>query len=609
MNQAVRVLSPPSEIDRALTSASQGCEDPLNSDSPDDVLQTDTVMDAWDQLFAENDNLLLSSRRSKVDLSSLHPGPVDVLRLWQIYLDHINPLLKVSYIPELQPRVVNAVSQLNDVGESLEALLFGIYCVSIQSLSTEECEATLGAPKEDLLRAYLFGSKQALLNCNITRTADRECLTALLLYLVLLIPAPSWVRRVLIFAQVSIGSTTDPRSVSSVFSVAVRLAQRMGLHSEAANLKHPVLEAEMRRRLWWALVLFDARIGELADNKSTALSPTWDCRRPLNVNDSDLWPRMTDAPAAHSQPTEAIFVVLRSHLGDFIRYADFYLDFNAPAVRSLARYHHRQQDPDSMPRLETVIGDGYLQCCDEKNPLQLFTAWVTRGTIAKYNLLAYYSSCSWTSDPPSEKHRDVAMSYALDILHYDTQIHTSPLTRGYQWLLQFYFPFPAYVHLAQELKRRPFGTLAHQAWDAMAANYNARFDSPSPSNPLFRLLSRIILQAWRPREAAFHSPGEDTTPPVIVASIRRQMALSPSPTESSDCIDGVPLPQPEFPDADQIGSMPGPFGPYQLNDWDLTTTDSMSLSTMAALEGPAADSDVKLDFYQVDWALGGPYGL
>ncbi|KAJ5509759.1 hypothetical protein N7527_011902 [Penicillium freii] len=43
------------------------------------------------------------------------------------------------------------------------------------------------------------------------------------------------------------------------------------------------LEAEMRRRLWWSLIIFDNRIGEMSDYQTSSLAPTWDCHNDLLV--------------------------------------------------------------------------------------------------------------------------------------------------------------------------------------------------------------------------------------------------------------------------------------------------------------------------------------
>ncbi|KAK9386689.1 hypothetical protein V1515DRAFT_603556 [Lipomyces mesembrius] len=66
-----------------------------------------------------------------------------------------------------------------------------------------------------------------------------------------------------------------------MLGVVMRIAHRMGIHSESACVKRTAFEAEMRRRLWWSLKLFDTRIGEMADYNTVALAPAWECRIPL----------------------------------------------------------------------------------------------------------------------------------------------------------------------------------------------------------------------------------------------------------------------------------------------------------------------------------------
>ena len=94
-----------------------------------------------------------------------------------------------------------------------------------------------------------------------------------------------------------------------MIGVAIRIAQRMGIHSESALAKCTALEAEMRRRLWWSLILFDYRISQMSNSNSTTLDPTWDCKIPLNVNDSDLRPEMKGPPAFQGKSTEALLYV------------------------------------------------------------------------------------------------------------------------------------------------------------------------------------------------------------------------------------------------------------------------------------------------------------
>lgn len=139
---------------------------------------------AWDRVFTSNDELLFCSRNKSVNIVELHPDQIQIFRLWQIYLENINPLLKVTHTPTLQPRIIDAASDVENINPPLEALIFSIYCMAVFSLSHSECQRIFGSPRADLLSTYQLGAREALLNCGFWRTGDRDCLTALHFYLV-----------------------------------------------------------------------------------------------------------------------------------------------------------------------------------------------------------------------------------------------------------------------------------------------------------------------------------------------------------------------------------------------------------------------------------------
>lgn len=107
-----------------------------------------------------------------------------MFRLWQIYLENVNPLLKVTHIPTLQGRFIEAAANVKNISPNLEALMFAIYCMAIHSLDVVDCQTSFGLPKEDLLTRYQSGCQQALFNAGFLRSNDRDCLTAFYLYLV-----------------------------------------------------------------------------------------------------------------------------------------------------------------------------------------------------------------------------------------------------------------------------------------------------------------------------------------------------------------------------------------------------------------------------------------
>jgi hypothetical protein len=154
-----------------------------NDNSSDDDVQETVIRDVADQIFRNDDHLLFGSSET-VDISTLHPEPVQMFRLWQIYLENVDPLLKVTHTPSLQGQIIEAASSISNIRPELEALMFSIYCMSITSIAERDCQAMFGFSKSNLLANYQFGCQQALLNCGVLRTSDRDCLTALYLYLV-----------------------------------------------------------------------------------------------------------------------------------------------------------------------------------------------------------------------------------------------------------------------------------------------------------------------------------------------------------------------------------------------------------------------------------------
>lgn len=313
-----------------------------------------------------------------------------------------------------------------------------------------------------------------------------------------------------------------------MLGIAIRIAQRMGLHSESSYAKCPALEAEMRRRLWWSLILFDTRICEMADYKAVMLTPTWDCRAPLNVNDFDLHPEMKHPPAVQGKSTEALFAVVRSEMGEFVRHSAFHLDFVSPALKTVAKDVQRGPVPGGgeLVTLAKTIDDKYLKFCNPENPLHFMTIWTTRGYLAKNHLVEHFSRFSGSSKQQTDAQRDAAISHALSMLECDTKLMTSPLTKGYLWLVHFHFPFPAYIHIFQDLRRRPLNDHAEQTWEIMSDNYEARFMCLGQGDlPFFRIFAQTVLQAWEARQVVLSSQsGISLVPPRVVSEIRNKLA-------------------------------------------------------------------------------------
>lgn len=97
------------------------------------------------------------------------------------------------------------------------------------------------------------------------------------------------------------------------------MAQRVGLHRDGTSLKLPVFEVEMRRRLWFNIILLEVRAAELSGMRASGAPEAWDTKVPSNVNDADLSRNMIQFPLAHYEPTEMVMSLVRCELTHYIR--------------------------------------------------------------------------------------------------------------------------------------------------------------------------------------------------------------------------------------------------------------------------------------------------
>jgi hypothetical protein len=75
--------------------------------------------------------------------------------IWQIYLDVVDPVLKLFHIPTTQRQILRVSRNLSRVDSSLESVLFAVYYASATALPATECQNQLGQAKDELLERYI----------------------------------------------------------------------------------------------------------------------------------------------------------------------------------------------------------------------------------------------------------------------------------------------------------------------------------------------------------------------------------------------------------------------------------------------------------------------
>lgn len=337
----------------------------------------------------------------------------------------------------------------------------------------------------------------------------------------------------------------DPRAQYCLIGIAVRVANRLGLHQDAEQYQFQPFEVEMRRRLWWQLVIFDKRIAEITGSTITALSSSrGNCEWPLNINDSDLHINAKDRITPYTGPTEMLFSLTRfeltvaadpegarpvANLAGTTSSGKPKFQYSPSPVSSdmftnAARHNLPLADLNGYIK---YLEERYLNHCDNKIPVHFFTFLMTRLAICKLRLIDYFShgylqrypdpNAMPAADRPI---RDSIFAEAIQVIEYDNVIQSSDALRGFKWYTLMHFPFPPFAFLATELRYVTSGDLCERAWAAIIENHEQRRIMNNVKSPMYTAIGGTLLRAWEGHEAAQAQLGRAVPQPKMITVLR-----------------------------------------------------------------------------------------
>jgi hypothetical protein len=117
-------------------------------------------------------------------LAVFHPTPGQVLFLWQVFVNQVDPVLRMLHKPTMRASIMNAKDNISEMGKPFEALLFAIYFASVTSMTEEQCRNTLQEEKDSVLSRYRFAAEQSLARAEFLSTHNIVTLQALIIFLV-----------------------------------------------------------------------------------------------------------------------------------------------------------------------------------------------------------------------------------------------------------------------------------------------------------------------------------------------------------------------------------------------------------------------------------------
>ncbi|KAI2626791.1 fungal-specific transcription factor domain-containing protein [Xylaria nigripes] len=450
----------------------------LTDDSSDSSGDEDSTVTADRQAEhrADHHAFIFGYSSTNVDLRKLHPLPSQMLFYWQVYMDNVDPIIKLLHVPTVTKIVTELRSDMCSITPATEALMFTIYLAAIISMEADEVMTNFGAEKSQLITRYRFATEQALAKANCLTSSDLFVLQAFVLFLIL-------VRRY------------DPKSSSVLSGLVVKIAQALGLHRDGTHFDNlSLFETEMRRRLWWAICVLDLRSAEDQGCELTVLEQSFDTRFPLNINDSDISADMTEFPPERTGPTDMTFCLIRYEICSISRKLHTAVSRIGPQSVSL------EEHEDKLLEMYEHIDQKYLKSClDETNVLNWVSATLARLIMSKMTLVIYQPLMPYRTSLSSDV-RDRLFMASIEVVEYSIVLHVEPKVRRWRWLFQTYHQWHAVAYLLLEVCRRPWSASAERGWVALNAAFQTDEKNEVVRPPIWGLLRKLMIQARRHRD-------------------------------------------------------------------------------------------------------------
>lgn len=363
-------------------------------------------------------------------LGHLHPSEAKVFNLWQIYLENVDPLLKLLHVPTTQRQLLRATGHLDAIPPPMEALMFAIYYAAVTSLQCPVATRTLLLEERSVLMdRYRTGFEHSLARANFMTTPDVPTLQALTLWLIC-------ARQVV-----------DKTYIWSMVGLLHRLATKLGLHRDPATLGLPPFMAEMRRRLWWHICILDVRTAEDNDMDPLICEHNFDTKYPSNANDSDLDLEMTEPLGENNRRTEMLFCFTRfdiSYAARKIVFSQKFTTDNGYPILNLA------EKTSFIDALLKELDEKHLKYCDKKVPICFLTMTASRLVLSKMKLTIHHPSRNNLSTLSEEQKEDLVNS-SIDIIEYAHDLRSNDKYSRWVWLFQQYVEWDAVAFLLHSL--------------------------------------------------------------------------------------------------------------------------------------------------------------
>ena len=436
---------------------------------------------------ALEDAFIFGYSQPNADPLALMPSPHHHALFWQLYLETVDPVLKIFHAPTFQGPFLKAAQNPFSLTPSLRCLLHAIYYAAVVSLQSEEkCLELFQDQRQSLLDKYCDAFQTTLAEAKFLTCPDVAILQAMAIFLIC-------ARR-----------DRNRSSVWALTALLIRLSRKIGLHRDPEAFNLSCFDSEMRRRLWWHICILDVRTAEDENMEPSIYEHDFDTRFPAYINDSDLHPSMSRLPAGEPKGTDMLFCLSRFEISYALRqvnFSDKFCSDNNYQVTSAV------QKLSFINSISGKLEETYFQHCDARLPICFLSATASKLILDKTKLLIHLSSRQHGVEVDIH-HSHLFFKTAIEIVEFTHSLRSHEPYQQWTFLFQKYIDWDSLAYLLLHLRSNPKTALAPRAWNAVNQCFQDwESDSADPSQEnRWRRLQALRLQAATAQENVHNEP-------------------------------------------------------------------------------------------------------
>lgn len=370
-------------------------------------------------------------------------------------------------------------------------------------------------------------------------------------------------------------------------SLAVRIAEAIGLHQDSTTSSFRPFEKEMRRRLWWHICDLDSHAAEDRASNSVVAVNSFSTRLPLHINDDDISLDSFEEVKEREGYTDMTCVLSCIEVLDARRKL-LYVLTSAVGHSQAAPQEVGGQSVDTVITLQRHIEEKYLRHLNLTRPFHWFIRMLADVVTAVMWLLVYRPRKKRPDSGPSPQiaHPGI-LRLSVDVLERVYQLQTDPAASPFRWLSQTYVQWHALAVTIAELCVETEGPMVERAWAIVEPTFQhmAQHVADSDKGMLWRPIKKLMSRARGVRQKHLTSRLAIMTPSPSSVAVSNTMAQKDPLIEmahSNSDMNGYP----QWPVTSLTHPMQGfqqaiPIATSEPFDWDPWLTAATATTTQS----------------------------